>query len=160
MVDGFTMTVRGGPELRRAFARLGIRVSGRTLELALVAGGLPIVNQAKRNAHFVTGTLRRSLHIGSHTAETPDFNPGGDDSQYGDVGGASSSRDEAEVFVGTDVPYGRREELGFIGSDSLGRRYNFSGHPYLRPAFDEKREEAVRETGEALKDLLRRATRG
>ncbi|MEW6223193.1 MAG: hypothetical protein AB1627_01050 [Chloroflexota bacterium] len=138
MGDGFTMTVTGGRELRRAIARLEAATAGKLLLDAATAGALPVLNQAKVNVHKVTATLAKSLHIEP----------------------VRSSRDEAEVMVGTDVEYARREELGFMGRDSLGRRYSFAGHPYLRPAFDEKRDEARDEVGEALRDLLRKAARG
>ena len=39
-----------------------------------------------------------------------------------------------EGKVGTNIEYGRRLELGFIGVDSKGRRYNQAPRPYLRPA--------------------------
>lgn len=32
------------------------------------------------------------------------------------------------------VPYARRLELGFVGTDSLGRHYSDPPKPYLRPA--------------------------
>mgnify|MGYP001292038658 CR=1 FL=1 len=54
-----------------------------------------------------------------------------------------------------DTPYARRIELGFHGTDSLGRRYNQAGQPYLRPAYEEKRMVALERTAE----LIQRATR-
>ena len=36
--------------------------------------------------------------------------------------------------VGSNVSYARRIELGFVGIDSLGRKYNQQPYPYLRPA--------------------------
>lgn len=36
--------------------------------------------------------------------------------------------------VGPTAPYGRRIERGFVGVDSLGRRYNQRPFPYLHPA--------------------------
>lgn len=33
-----------------------------------------------------------------------------------------------------EVPYARRLELGFVGTDSKGRRYNQAPRPYLVPA--------------------------
>jgi len=46
--------------------------------------------------------------------------------------------------VGTNVEYARRVELGFVGADSLGRVYNQSPRPYLRPALH-KNEKAIRQ---------------
>ncbi|WLR50034.1 hypothetical protein LC040_12145 [Bacillus tianshenii] len=39
------------------------------------------------------------------------------------------------------VPYARRLEFGFVGVDAAGRRYNQAPRPYLKPTFEEKREE-------------------
>ncbi len=49
--------------------------------------------------------------------------------------------DEATMTgrVGTNLEYARRLELGFVGTDSLGRRYNQAPRPYLRPALEKNR---------------------
>ncbi len=39
--------------------------------------------------------------------------------------------------VGSNVPYARRLELGFFGTDSKGRNVNQGERPYLRPALKE-----------------------
>lgn len=44
-------------------------------------------------------------------------------------------KDTFSATVGTNVVYGRRVELGFVGRDSLGRRYNQAAKPYLYPAY-------------------------
>ncbi|MYW43052.1 HK97 gp10 family phage protein [Streptomyces sp. SID161] len=36
--------------------------------------------------------------------------------------------------IGTDLPYGRRLEFGFSGTDSLGRTYNQPPFPHVQPA--------------------------
>lgn len=36
--------------------------------------------------------------------------------------------------IGTDLPYGRRLEFGFTGTDSLGRSYNQPPFPHVQPA--------------------------
>jgi len=41
--------------------------------------------------------------------------------------------------VGTNVEYARRVEMGFVGADALGRIYNQSPKPYLRPALEKNR---------------------
>lgn len=61
----------------------------------------------------VTGTLRRGI---THDPITP----------WG-VGGW-------QTRVGPTVIYSRRIELGFAGTDSLGRRYNQPPYPYFGPA--------------------------
>ena len=36
--------------------------------------------------------------------------------------------------IGTDLPYGRRLEFGFTGTDSLGRSYAAPPFPHVQPA--------------------------
>lgn len=127
-------------------------VAGEKIEAALVAGALLPMNRAKALAHVITGTLRRSIHIGGWTQMSPDFAQGGA-SPYSDIGGNKHGEDNARIFVGTNVAYGRREEFGFIGTDSLGRTFNQPPHPYLRPAFDDQ-ESIDREVKAALDDLV------
>ncbi len=43
----------------------------------------------------------------------------------------------SEGYVGTDKPQGRRLELGFSGTDSLGRSYDQPPYPHFGPALDE-----------------------
>jgi hypothetical protein len=51
------------------------------------------------------------------------------------VKGGSTS----EGFVGTNAPQARRLELGFTGTDSLGRSYDQPPFPHFGPAADEVR---------------------
>lgn len=46
--------------------------------------------------------------------------------------------DEAANKYGFDPPYARRIEMGFVGTDSLGRHYHQAPEPFMRPAFDNK----------------------
>lgn len=45
-----------------------------------------------------------------------------------------SLRYGAICTLGTDLPYGRRLEFGFVGTDSLGRNYNQPPFPHVQPA--------------------------
>jgi hypothetical protein len=40
----------------------------------------------------------------------------------------------AQCTIGTDLPYGRRLEFGFTGTDSLGRSYHQPPFPHVQPA--------------------------
>ena len=77
------------------------------------ARGMPHVGGS--NPNVVSGALRRSI-----THKGPDH-----------VGFGSW-----EVQVGPTTVYGRRIELGFSGSDSLGRVYHQPPFPYMRPAYE------------------------
>lgn len=82
--------------------------------------GEPRVPNSDNKPNIVTGTLRRSIR------STPTVRL---------AGGYS-------VMVGPTTEYGRRVELGFVGQDSLGRRYNQPPYPYFGPAVEEVRVEA------------------
>jgi HK97 gp10 family phage protein len=134
---GMTVKVTGGRELVARFGRLSDVASTKALERAVLAGAQPILNEAKRRTPYITGTLRRSLH-----AEI-----------------TSSSRHRVDAAVGTDVAYARRIELGFAGRDSRGRVFHQPPQPYLRPAFDTKRDAAIEAMTGAMRDQLRKASR-
>ena len=40
----------------------------------------------------------------------------------------------AQCTIGTDLPFGRRLEFGFTGTDSIGRNYNQPPFPHVQPA--------------------------
>lgn len=55
--------------------------------------------------------------------------------------GVGQPTKELTGVVGTNVEYARRLELGFVGTDSLGRIYNQLPRPYLRTALEKNRKE-------------------
>jgi len=72
-----------------------------------------VEGDAKKNCPIITTRLRGSI---THEVEGP-------------VG-----------RVGSNVIYARRVELGFVGTDSLGRKYNQAPNPYLRKALETNRK--------------------
>lgn len=137
------MVVTGDVAIERALAGMGQAVDGPPAELALVAGGLPLLNAWKTGAPVLSGNYRRSLHIGGHS-----FEGGGSD-----IGGNSPH----QIAIGTNIAYGRRLEYGFEGTDSAGRTYHQPPGGYARRALDETRDEVVHETGQAIIALLKAA---
>jgi HK97 gp10 family phage protein len=140
-----TVTITGDKELVRKLRRLGDDMSGRLLEAAVVSGALLVQNEAKRKAPVKTGNLRRSIHIGGHSDKSELAESDGTD-----IGGNAASPTGAHVLVGTNVVYGPAQEFGTS---------TIPAHPYLRPALDEQKDAVRVEIGEALKDLILRATR-
>lgn len=134
-----SITVTGSDVVAKALREAAGKLSGREMELCLVAGGLVLMNRAKELTPVLTGTLRRSIHVGGH---------GG--SESGDIGGNSPT----QVRIGTNLPYARRIENGFTGADSLGRQYDQPAQPYLRPAADEAGPAAVQEVADSIAALL------
>ncbi len=133
MVAAFSATITGVEQVQRRLNGASRMLNGRGLLPALRAAALVVQNDAKRRAPVLTGTLRRSIH--------------------------TEDRGSHAVSVGTDVPYAARQEFGFAGTDSLGRTYQQSARPYLRPALDENRTEMEREFADALEELLRASLR-
>jgi HK97 gp10 family phage protein len=123
-------------------------VCGQNLELALRSGALLIEGPAKDNAPKKTGNLARSIHT-----ETQVTSNGG------------------EAKIGTDGIYAGIQEFGgtveaknvralhfqIDGVDVFTWKVEIPAHPYLRPAFDENKERAVREVGDSLGALIKRA---
>lgn len=70
-------------------------------------------NDVQAIIQYKTGTLRRSVHVEM-----------------------TSEGLRQVALIGTDAPYARRLELGFVDKDSLGRVYNQAPQPRWRPAWD------------------------
>lgn len=144
--------VRNLDRLDRKLAALGRLAQGDVLENALHAGAQEIRNAAQSKAPYLTGTLRRSIH--SETEE--------------------KSGPRVTVLVGTDLEYAAMQEFGGVilpksarrlvfevdGQLVFARRVTIPAHPYLRPAFDEKKGEAVRQFRLAVGDQVRAIARG
>lgn len=137
--------------LDRALNRLDlilIALSGDIRRVALQAGGLLIMNDAKRRVAKRSGNLARSLHVGGM---------GGSGGLEGNTTGSDiGGRGDDEVAVGTNVVYAKRIEYGFDGVDALGRRYNQPAQPYLRPAAESQRAAAIAEVNRTLREQLER----
>ena len=95
----------------------------------LGSAALVVMNAAKLKAPYVTGNLKRSIHVAEVTSE--------------------------RAVIGPSAVYGRRIEFGFRGTDRLGRTYNQSAHPYLRPAVEENREQIAAAVRTVLAQALR-----
>ena len=142
-------TVRGIDELQRKLGKLTDVGKADNLRLALSSGGLLIANRAKQLAPIITGTLRRSIHVGGFTQLNADFRPGGDaGGAYTDLGDGPGSGRMASVLIGTNLVYAAPVEMG------TSRR---AAKPYLRPAFDQEKQAAQTEVAAALKVLVEKA---
>jgi len=56
--------------------------------------------------------------------------------------------------VGTNSPQGRRLEMGFTGTDSLGRYYDQPPYPHFGPALDEIQKPFLGDLADTVQDLL------
>lgn len=146
MADPVRIEIVNLDEWKQKLARMSAALADQAVIRALTSGAEIIRNAAVQKAPFKTGNLRRSLHI----------EPG----------------DGREVLIGTNLDYAAIQEFGGIIKAKNGPYLKFKigdqwvqtaqvqipARPYLRPAFDENRDAAIREVGEALAQLLEAAT--
>lgn len=108
-------------------------VSGNAIRAAVRTGAIRIQGAAKRNltanGSVITGTLRRSItkRIGS-------------------------DRDGFTADIGTNVEYAPFVEYG---TRPRAKHPGSMAKPYLRPAFDSEKDEAIKDIGDALDDIVR-----
>jgi len=138
MSDGLQIDV--DVQLKDALKHLDTKTVEKLITAALVSGGLLIANKAKELSPIETGTLRRSIHVGGHTALTSDFEQG--NPEYSDLG----EREPKTVVVGTNVEYAPYQEYG----TSRG----VPAHPYMKPAMDIERDNVLKEVAAAFGDLV------
>lgn len=132
MAEFMTIDLKGDKELELAFKNAERAFTPRVLMTAMGAGALLVVNEAKARAAYKVGILRKSIE-------------------------QEPLPEQLAVKVGTNVPYAPRIEYGFVGVDSLGRRYSQPAQPYLRPALAMNREEINKTVRAAIIQQLRKA---
>lgn len=101
--------VTGMADLKRAFHDLAT-MAERNQEIALKLVANQYKTDVQKLAPYDTGTLRRSIHV--------------------------EMINSSSALVGTDLPYARRQEYGFMDKDKLGRTYHQPAHPYFRPPLE------------------------
>lgn len=116
----------------------------------IINAALDITERRMNEAVVVVQTdIKVSLNIGNPGGKTPSA-PGEPprkvtarlfNSIFGKV-----IRQGSQILgvVGTNVIYGRRLELGFVGKDSAGRQINQAPRPFIRPAFERNRDRIKR----------------
>lgn len=120
----------------RALQALVLRVEGATPALLQAAGRAAATHArshmgSRPGPHIITGRLHSSLRVRT---------------------------DGRRVLVypsGSAAPYARRIELGFVGTDSLGRVYNQPPYPYFRPGV----RRAARDMGTTARNVWAAAIR-
>ena len=134
---------------RRNLARLEAGTRGKLLETACLAGALLVSNKAKENVRYVTGTLKRSIHVGDYVSESsPGFTSGDIGGEYTDVQGKETTASSATLLVGTNLIYAAFQEFGTS---------KMSGTPFLRPALASEGKAVEKEIGDAVATLIKKA---
>jgi len=143
------MEVKGADKLMAKFEKIKAEMY-KGFGAALLAGAFPVSNDAKENAPYLTGNLRRSYHIGTKTRDItkPQATDGAyqpvDMSAVSQVANSLKTRGKAEILVGTDVVYAPPQE--------------FLHKPHLRPALDNNRKEVNDEVKRAVQMLVKKWT--
>ena len=147
------LEIRGGEELARALKSLPAKLEANVLRGALRAGARVIQEEAKAQVPVDDGRLRDSIRIS---------------------GGLKRGRASAQVIAGGNkkgqpwyahlVEYGTKphdirpakgKSLFFAGLlRRLIRHPGARAKPFMRPAFDQKRDEAVSRIGQYVRDRL------
>jgi HK97 gp10 family phage protein len=113
----------GMADLQKAFKDLAsLAERNKAVAIKLVANQYK--NDVQAGAPYLTGTLRRSIHV--------------------------EMVDSSSALVGTDLPYAKRQEYGFMDKDKRGRVYHQKAHPYFRPPMENNQEQYKKMYLEAL----------
>jgi len=165
-VSAVVIEVLGEKEVAIRLNRAMVAASnGDMLERALVAGALLPLNTAKRLAPYRTGNLRRSLHVGGHSASP----------EGGDIGGNVNGPGFAEILAGTNLEYAPDVECGTSAHEirpvnkkalywpganhpvAVVHHPGTAPQPYLRPAFDGSAPIIAAEMGRVLEAAIKAA---
>jgi len=101
---------------------------------------------------YLKGQVQRSINRGNADGSNPSL-PGEPPKKVSARLFQSVATDKRESpveitgVVGTNADHGRRLELGFTGTDKLGRVIDQAPRPFLRPALDTNRDAITRILG-------------
>lgn len=129
-----------------------IRAAQNTLKVAVPDAAQVIAEEAKTIVPVDTGRLRDAIHVEPSSSGAFPQCIDRNEKQAVVVSPAYISQNE----YGFSPPYARRIEFGFMGTDRLGRTYHQAAQPFMRPAFDTKKEEAA----QMIKDQMFEALAG
>ena len=157
MSDKVTVKVKGIDEALKNLKRYQV-VKREACSIALKRGAYQIETLAKQTAarkfENPTGRLMGSISV-NWAGSSMDRGKVDAPAKSEDGVGKPSGQKELTYVVGSDVKYARRVEHGFVGVDSLGRRYNQQGKPYLFPSYFQYEGEIVKDIGKVFKKDIR-----
>jgi hypothetical protein len=109
---GFSFDFSCLAKMSRDIQKIGTNVKKNEAAVVKLAAN-EYKNDVQAIIQYKTGTLRRSVHVEM-----------------------TSEGLKQVALIGTDAPYAKRLEHGFMDKDSLGRVYHQSPAPRWRPAWD------------------------
>jgi len=161
-MSGLTLDVK--VNLKEALSKLPQREVKEMLTDALLPGAQVFMEVAKRLAPFDQGPLRHSIHIGGHTELSDEWNPS-EGLGYRDLGNPGSMRQ----IMGTTMIYAKVHEYGATikaknapylvfrtddGAWHSVKEVRIPPRPYMRPAFEGEKAQAIRKIAETVQAEL------
>jgi HK97 gp10 family phage protein len=136
-MEKITIKIEGALEMERALKELGKRIARNVANNALRAGAKPIVAEAKRLAPR-SKRGRKGRIAPKIRAELVQ----------------SAASDAVLIHIGVGRPWGSIThllEFGHVSKNQFGGPYGFVAPvPFLRPALDTRRAQAINEIGRVL----------
>lgn len=132
-----TIQIRGGEELAAALESLGPAMEKKILRSAMREAAKPMLADAKRRAPVLTGAMRKSLKIKAMKRRS--------NGQVGVVIATEKGFFKGETFYGAFHEFGTKK---------------MPARPFIRPAFEANKAQAIRIVGEAIKIGLEDITSG
>ena len=142
MPSAMSVEVTGLKELAEKLAQMGPRLERNGLRAAVSAGAEVIRKEARARAPVATGTLRRAFYKKQIREQS------GQKQQTFFVGVRSGKRYAPK---GQDAYYWRFQEFGTA---------KMPARPFLRPAFESKKNEAVEAMKKKLRDRIEQLAAG
>jgi len=117
-------------------------------EFTIASGGLSAKVAAKVRHH----TMLLQTRVRAKASGRPGPNAPTGDYRRSIDRRVSQQAGQVAGWVGTNKPQGRRLEMGFSGTDSLGRTFSQPPLPHFGPAVDETQDEFIAGLLEAIDD--------
>jgi HK97 gp10 family phage protein len=167
----------GEKEVMERIGAVGKMLSGRNLLRAVTAGAILIEKDAKEKCPWKTGTLRRSIHTegeiyaGDHVSVQvgTDSKPPHGYGAYVEFGtgvyGTGPGATGKPIVI---VPVNKKALRWRVGGKGKGGSWAFAkrvviqgmkARPFLRPAFDEKKDAALNEIARSGRELIEKAAK-
>ena len=148
MADPVTVQLEGFKEMAERLKQLGPKVARNTLRRAVSAAAAQVRNQARENAPVDSGTLKRAIAI----KREKDKQGGPFAATYSvfvrQAKNGSAGQKNVTAYGKFDAYYARWIEFGTS---------KMPAQPFLAPAFDSVKEEALKTIGEKIDEGIQKA---
>lgn len=156
-----TFKVEGFKELEAALMELPRATAKNAMRRALLKAGQPVADRAKELVPVKSGALRDSITVSTKTANKPGA------SEFAAAMRAGATRQEAGQAMRAAVKKGDRSTVTvYIGAGQKPHAHlvefgsvNNKPHPYLRPAWDEGKQQVLDDIKDELASEIAKAAK-